>query len=175
MWRRYVLAFLIFVLAFEIGAAGKLLLDRMTLSEEERVELLQTVKQSDTPGPIVNETGPLMIEYLRTEPAPDGPVAAFVVTNVGSESIYFSREGSDAESFCRLHESRFPKAFSMGSVGCLVERTELKPSESTGLWVPVEEGDLAYYLTWTYFVGVDGVEQGTSLVVSAPGKLRIPE
>jgi hypothetical protein len=175
MWRRYVLTFLIFVLGFEIGAAGKLLLDRMTLSDEERVELLQTVKQSDTPGPIVNQTGPLMIEYSHTEPAPDGPVAVFMVTNVGGENIYFSPDGSDAKSFCRLHESRFPKAFSMGSVGCLVGKIELKPSESTGVWVPVEKGDLAYYLTWNYFVGVDRAKQGTSLVVSEPGKLRIPE
>src|SRR4051794_32094245 len=127
MWRRYFLYFLVCTLTFEFGAVAKLSLDKLILSDEERIELLKDVKQFDTPRPIVNETGPLLIEYSHTEPLPDDFEAVFVVTNFSNENIFFGRSENDTTNLCGLHEGRLPKTFRVGSVGCLIDRTVLKP------------------------------------------------
>src|SRR5262249_60300698 len=119
-----------------------------------------------------SKEGAVAIEYLYSEPIPDGFEAVFQLTNFGSEDVRFNNNVNSEFYFCRLHEGRLPGTIRVGSVGCLPGSETLSPSESEIILVPVEPDDSAYFLLVRYFDGANGTEQQAKLFVNSPHKPR---
>jgi hypothetical protein len=135
----------------------------LSLSQIEKEELVFSVREPKTPGPGVNEDGPLAIEYLYTENLPGDEEAVFEATNYGSEAVRLS-DDSNGLTLCGLHEGIRPGIYLAGSVVCRIDKTSLNPLESTEIRVRVYYEDIGYFLSVNY-VTSDKKDFRTNLIV----------
>jgi hypothetical protein len=133
-------------------------------------ESLQRIDPPPIPVPGVSEEGSLAIEYVWTEPIPDGYQAVFKVSNFGAETIRFP----EAPYACRLHEGKGPRTFRMGSVGCSLDVDFLMPYQSTTAYVSVDKDDRAYFLTFDYYEESSTAKRRAWLHVEQPHDSDMP-
>jgi len=160
----FLATFLVGFLAFQ----ASVLLEQFTLSKTESQELIHTLSEVDTPR--IGQDRAVEIDYLDTNKTTSKFEAEFKVTNLSAEEIRFKFDENDRSSHCNLHEGKHPRAFSVGSVECAIERTSLAPFESTIVRAPVEPNDKAYLLYVRYFVGPKMVEVRSGVWVNIPEK-----
>lgn len=163
----------IFLATFLVGFFAVKLTSRvlwLDISGTELSGLLNKVEAPDTPGPKANVDGPLAIEYIETEPAPNHYELLFKVTNFGSETVRFSRD----RKTCGLYQGVGPgpdsNIYITGAVPCAFDTEKLEPFQTSTLRATSYSDYSHYWLSVRYFVGSEEKERKIDLFVTEPHK-----